>query len=75
MSSLTPLYADSSSRRIEPQSHVVGSDVPDSVDSNVPDVVHAKTGQKGGKKVSVSDVLRRQEGDDVWVVIKGDVYE
>jgi L-lactate dehydrogenase (cytochrome) len=43
----------------------------------VPDVVHAKDGKKGskGKSVSIKDVLAHKEGDEVWVVIKGDVYK
>lgn len=52
--------------------------MPDKVDSNVPDVVHGKKDGKGkgqGKKVSVSEVLGKQEGDEVWVVIKGNVYK
>ena len=55
----------------------MGSNVPDKVDSNVTDDDHAKTDQKskGGKKVSVSEVLGKADGDEVWVVIKGDVYK
>jgi hypothetical protein len=56
--------------------------VPDNVDLNVPDVVHAdvhedKKGKKKGKRgnVSIRDVLDKKDGDEVWVVIKGDVYE
>lgn len=50
--------------------------MPDDVHSNVPDVVHSKTeGGKKGKRVSIKDVLDHQEGEEVWVVIKGDVYK
>jgi hypothetical protein len=49
------------------------------VDSNVPDVVHSDTGSKKQQQqtgsVKISDVLGRKDGDEVWVVIKGDVYE
>jgi cytochrome b involved in lipid metabolism len=77
---LSPVLADSASskgaKRIEPQQGVAGSDVPDDVHSNVPDVVHSKTtGEKKGKRVSVKDVLDHKEGEEVWVVIKGDVYK
>lgn len=80
MTGLSPVLAESASskgaKRIEPQKGVVGSDVPDEVHSNVPDVVHSKTeGGKKGKRVSVKDVLDHQEGKEVWVVIKGDVYK
>ena len=33
----------------------------------------ATKGQKGG--ISISDVVKHKEGDEVWVVIKGDVYK
>jgi len=38
------------------------------------------SGRKGkgkgkGKTVSVRDVLDHKDGDEVWVVIKGDVYK
>lgn len=79
MSAAVPVRADSSvQKRIEPQSKVVGSDVPNNVHSNVPDVVHSKTGSNGKPKqgtVSVKDVLAHKDGDEVWVVIKGDVYK
>ena len=75
MSSFYPVRNDAQ-KRIEPRSKVVGSDVPDNVESNVPDVVHSKTTTTKGKGgVSIKDVLDRKEGDQVWVVIKGDVYE
>ncbi|KAK1924732.1 putative L-lactate dehydrogenase [Papiliotrema laurentii] len=78
VSAAVPVRADSSvQKRIEPQSKVVGSDVPNNVHSNVPDVVHSKTGSNGKPKqgtVSVKDVLAHKDGDEVWVVIKGDVY-
>jgi cytochrome b involved in lipid metabolism len=50
--------------------------VPDGVDSNIPDVVHSKTeGGRRGKTVRIRDVLDKKDGEDVWVVIKGEVYE
>lgn len=76
---LSPARADSkAAKRIEPQSKVVGSSVPDNVESNVPDVVHSETEAgkgPGGNKVTISDVLAKKQGEEVWVVIKGEVYK
>lgn len=49
---------------------------PDVVHSDVPDRVHgtAKKGKKG-RTVTVRDVLDHKQGDEVWVVINGDVYK
>jgi hypothetical protein len=45
-----------------------------------PDKPHAAAGKSdggSGKKgqVKISDVLSKKEGDEVWVVIKGNVYK
>jgi cytochrome b involved in lipid metabolism len=49
----------------------------DYAEGAVPDrVVSAGAGGKaGGRSVSVKDVLDKKSGDEVWVVIKGEVYK
>ncbi|KAL7422212.1 hypothetical protein Q5752_002858 [Cryptotrichosporon argae] len=47
---------------------------PDVVHSDVPDRVHGATKKREGKTVSVREVLDKREGDEVWVVIDGEVY-
>ena len=47
----------------------------------MPDLVHSGSENNGGRsvsqggQVSIRDVLDHKDGDEVWVVIKGDVYE
>lgn len=47
------------------------------VETAVPDKPEALEQEKkqGGKKVSIKEVLERKDGDRVWVVIQGHVYE
>jgi hypothetical protein len=49
---------------------------PDVVHSDVPDRVHGanKKGKKG-PTVKIRDVLDHKQGEEVWVVINGDVYK
>ena len=54
--------------------------VPDRVHSDVPDKVHSdsaktKAPKPAGDLVSVRDVLEHKDSDEIWVVIKGEVYE
>jgi len=57
---------------------------PDDILAGHPDKPHAagesegkrKSGGSGQKgQVKISDVLAKKEGDEVWVVIKGNVYK
>ena len=69
-----PLRADSSKAPVK-------SDKPDKVHSGDPDALHPSLvrGKKAAKsqkgQVTIADVLNHKEGEEVWVVIKGDVYK
>jgi hypothetical protein len=66
------VYLDSASR---PQATSA-----DDISPGHPDKPHAAANESksgSGKKgqVKISDVLAKKEGDEVWVVIKGNVYK
>ncbi|ORY33735.1 L-lactate dehydrogenase [Naematelia encephala] len=71
---LPTIQADSSSVHDK-----VGSKKPSKLGEQVPDRVHSGTSEKSikpkGDLVTVKDVLEHKEGDEVWVVIKGGVYD
>ncbi|WWD01531.1 hypothetical protein V866_008476 [Kwoniella sp. B9012] len=48
--------------------------VPDKVNSDVPDQVHSSKGGKEVNKIGSREVLEKKDGDEVWVVINGEVY-
>ncbi|WVQ70219.1 uncharacterized protein L199_008445 [Kwoniella botswanensis] len=48
--------------------------VPDKVNSDVPDQVHSSKGGKEVIKIGSREVLDKKDGDEVWVVINGEVY-
>lgn len=66
--------------RLDSQPDSIPDAVPDKVHSQIPDAVHgdfddSESRHKGGELVSIRDVLDHKDGEEVWVVIRGDVYE
>ncbi|OCF39866.1 hypothetical protein I317_06303 [Kwoniella heveanensis CBS 569] len=62
------------------RAHLDSDAQPDKVHSDVPDKVHStqdgKTGAVAGvKKISSKEILDKKDGEEVWVVIEGEVYE
>ncbi|OCF35395.1 L-lactate dehydrogenase [Kwoniella heveanensis BCC8398] len=62
------------------RAHLDSDAQPDKVHSDVPDKVHStqdgKTGAVAGvKKISSKEILDKKDGEEVWVVIEGEVYD
>ncbi|WVQ71549.1 hypothetical protein IAR50_001088 [Cryptococcus sp. DSM 104548] len=65
---LVPTYICLNTTLLESQTNVVKTAVPDK-----PHGAEAKQGKV--QKISIKDVLDHQEGDRIWVVIRGEVYD
>ncbi|TYJ56604.1 hypothetical protein B9479_002696 [Cryptococcus floricola] len=65
---IVPTYIYYNTALLESHTHVVGDAVPDK-----PHGLEAEQGKV--KKISIEDVLEHKEGERIWVVIRGEVYD